>query len=176
MEAQPYKTWSIYEQQETPKRSEHGCKMMYAGLPSFLGLRLHDGHVSTFTVWTVVKVFLPTFVPSSLPEAVRVNRALFHVGACSRTCFWFCSLYQQDECLRVLFRYDVSLYPLRACFAVCCYCSSFGFFLPLILRCFAPYDCYSPVGYCYQHHLYSTCFCNCGNYSVCACFAATLLL
>ena len=34
--------------QQSPKRFEHGCSMIYAGVPSFFALGLEDGHVGTF--------------------------------------------------------------------------------------------------------------------------------
>ena len=30
------------------QKLEHGCRMIYAGVPSFFGLGLEDGHVPTF--------------------------------------------------------------------------------------------------------------------------------
>ena len=35
------------------KKSEHGCRMIHAGVPSFHGLGLEDGHVPTFWASTV---------------------------------------------------------------------------------------------------------------------------
>ena len=37
----------LYTRLHKPKL-EHGCRMIYAGVPSFCGLRLEDGHVPTF--------------------------------------------------------------------------------------------------------------------------------